>query len=82
MWVCAELLSHVAHQDPLYEIFKARILKWVVISYSRGSSQLREGTCVFLLHWQVVSLPLNHQRSPSDSPLKSNANYNIKHLSL
>ena len=46
MWVCAELLSHVAHQDPLHEIFKARRRKWVVITYSRGSSQPRDQTQV------------------------------------
>ena len=30
----------------VHEIFQARILKWVAISSSRGSSQPRDGTCV------------------------------------
>ena len=30
----------------VHEIFQARILKWVAISSSRGSSQSRDGTCV------------------------------------
>ena len=39
--------------------FQARILKWLVISFSRGSSQPRDHTPVScLLHWQVDSLPL------------------------
>ena len=41
-------------------ILQARILKWVAISYSRGSSQSRDQTHIYycLLHWQVGSLPL------------------------
>ena len=44
----------------LHGILQARILKWVAISYSRGSSQSRDQTHVYycLLHWQVGSLPL------------------------
>ena len=30
----------------LYGIFQARVLEWVVISYSRGSSQPRDQTCI------------------------------------
>ena len=48
--ICAQLLSHLVISDSLYpmdcsppgsfvhEIFQARILEWVVISFSRGSS--------------------------------------------
>ena len=36
----------VAHQAPLHEIFQARILEWVAISYSRESSQARDWTHV------------------------------------
>ena len=41
-------------------IFQARILKWVAISYSRGSSWLRDQTHVLhiYLHWPTGSLPL------------------------
>ena len=54
--VCASLLSHVwlfvtpwtvAHQDPLsMGILQARILEWVAMPSSRGSSQLRGQTQV------------------------------------
>ena len=40
----------------VHSIFQARILEWVVISFSRGSN-------LHLLHWQVASLPLSHQGS-------------------
>ena len=42
-------------------IFQARILEWVTISFSRGSSQARK---LHLLHWQVDCLPLHHLGSP------------------
>ena len=44
----------------VHRILQARILEWVAISFSRGSSQSRDWTrisCVYL-HWQVGSLPL------------------------
>ena len=46
----------VAHQLPLSLGFS----KWVAMPSSRGSSQPRDQTCVslYLLHWQVGSLPL------------------------
>ena len=42
-------------------IFQARVLEWVAISFSRGSSRLIQGSnlpLLCLLHWQVDSLPL------------------------
>ena len=39
----------------VHGIFQGRILEWVAISYSRGSSQSRD---LHLLHWEVDSLPL------------------------
>ena len=48
------------YQAPVYGIFQTRILEWVAISYSRGSSQVRDWTHVFcnssigrqiLYHW-------------------------------
>ena len=45
----------------VHEISQARILEWVVISSSRGSSWSRDEPG--LLHWQVDSLPLSHQGS-------------------
>ena len=41
LYVCAQLLSHVRLSPPgssVHEIFQARILEWVAISFSRGSS--------------------------------------------
>ena len=49
----------------VHGILQARVLEWVTISYSRGSSQPRDGTqslCIW--HWQVDSLPLSRRRSP------------------
>ena len=44
----------------VHGILQARILEWVVMPSSRGSSQPRDRTLVFscLLHWQMSSLPL------------------------
>ena len=52
--------SHPGSSVP--EIFQARTLEWVAISFSRGSSQPGDWTRSFL-PWQVVSLPLSHQGS-------------------
>ena len=48
-------------------IFQAKILAWVAISFSRGSSQPRDQTEVsyLYLHWQEDSLPL----APPGKPL-------------
>ena len=64
LFLFAQLLSHallfakpwtVANQAPLsMEFFQARMLEWVVIYSSRGSSQPRDQTCVScidLQHW-------------------------------
>ena len=43
-------------------ILQARILGWVAMPSSRGSSQPWDGTCLLcFLHWQADSLPLNNQ---------------------
>ena len=43
----------------VHGIFQARILEWVAISFSRGSSRPRDQTCIScLLPWQAGSLPL------------------------
>ena len=65
------MLSHsnVAHQALLsLGILWAKLLEWVAISYSSGSSQLRDWTHVSCLSsWQVYSLPLSHRGSPYQS---------------
>ena len=57
----------VAHQAPLsMAILQARVLDWVAVPSSRGSSRARDRTQVSYtyLHWQVGSLPLAHLGSP------------------
>ena len=49
----------------VHGILQARILEWVAIPFSRGSSRLRDQTHIFcLLHWQASSLPLSYLGSP------------------
>ena len=68
--VVVKLLSSIALCDPIYcsppgsvhGISQTRILEWVAISSSRGSSQPRDQTQV-ACNWQVDSLPLCHLRS-------------------
>ena len=43
----------------VHGMFQARILEWLAILFSRGSSQHPA-----FLHWQVDSLPLSYQGSP------------------
>ena len=52
----------------VHGVLQARILEWVAVSSSRGSSWPRDWTQVSfcLLHWQADSLPLGHKRSPCD----------------
>ena len=43
----------------IYRILQPRILEWVAVSFSRGSS-LTQGSNLCLLPWQLDSLPLRH----------------------
>ena len=48
-WSCPILCDPMDYRSPgssVHGIFQARTLKWVAISFSRGSSQLRDWTCV------------------------------------
>ena len=54
----------VAHQAPsVHRILQARILEWVAISFSRGSSRPRDRTCIscigrqILYHWATWEAP-------------------------
>ena len=47
----------------IHGIFQARVLEWVAISFSRGSSWPRNWT-PGLLHCRQGIYPLSHQRSP------------------
>ena len=53
--------------DSVHGILQARILEWVAMSSSRGSSRPRDrAPCLLcLLHWQAGSLPL----APPGKPL-------------
>ena len=68
---CPALYDSVDCSPPgstVHGIAQARILEWVAISFSRESSRPRDRTQGLnpgLLHWQVDSLPLSHQRSPT-----------------
>ena len=55
-------MDHSPPGSSVHEISQARILEWVAISFSRGSSQPL-GSNPRLPHWQVDSLPLSHQGS-------------------
>ena len=65
--MCSVLSDSFRSQGPpgssLRGISQARILEWVAISYSKGSSRPRNQTC--LLHQWVYSLPLHLLRSAS-----------------
>ena len=76
--VCAQSLSYVQLCKPMdcsltgssvHGIFQARILEWVAISFSRGSSRPWDQTHVSCASpaLQADSLPLGHQGSPDES---------------
>ena len=48
----------------VYEIFQARILEWVTISFLQGIF-LTQGSNPCLLHWLADSLPLSCQGGPN-----------------
>ena len=53
---CVRLFATLWTSSPgssVHGILQARMLEWVAIPYSRGSSRPRD-------HWQVCSLPLHH----------------------
>ena len=56
----------VAHQVPLYSILQARILEWVAVPSSRGSSGPRDGTCTSYVSCigRQVLYHLHHLGSP------------------
>ena len=69
---CPTLCDPVDCSPPgssVHGILQARVLGWVVISSSRGSSPPRDWTHVswVSLHWQVGSLPPSHLGRPEDS---------------
>ena len=59
-----QLLDYSLPGSSIHGISQARILEWVAISSSRGSSQPRDPTRILLLYWQVNFLALSHLGSP------------------
>ena len=72
--LCLILCDPMDHSPPgssVHGFPQARILEWVAILYSRGSSQTRiEPTSLSLLHWEVGSLPLEPPGKPLGNLLK------------
>ena len=64
--LCAALWTVSPPGFSVYEILQARILEWIAMPSSMGSSWPRDQTCVSLcfLHWQVGSSPLAPPRKP------------------
>ena len=58
-----DLLDCSQAGSSLRGISQARILEWVTISFSRGSSWPLEASNPHLLHWQADALLLSHQES-------------------
>ena len=59
--LCLTLCDLVDYSPPgssVHGSLQARILEWVAMPSSRGSSQPGYQICFCLLHWQVCSLPL------------------------
>ena len=67
LFVMSDFVNLTDHSPPgssVHRIFQARILEQVANSYSRWSSWPRDQIhLLHLLHWQVDSLPLGHQRN-------------------
>ena len=68
IWVCAQSRSTLCNPmkrslpgSSVQEVFQTRILAWVAISSSRGSSRPKD---LRPLHRQADSLPLSHLGSP------------------
>ena len=57
-----QLMDCSLPDSSVHGILQARILEWVAISFSRGSSQPKEWMNPHLLHWQADSLPWRHKR--------------------
>ena len=62
----------------VHGISQARILEWVIISFSSGSSRPRDQTRLLL--WQVDSLPLSNQGIPIRAENTLNVGDHVKSL--
>ena len=69
-----------AISSSVHGIFQARIMKWVAISFSRGSSQPRDQICVSCKvknhgRWRWILYPLSYQRSSGNRTRKSKCTF-------
>ena len=69
IWLFCDPVDCSPPGSSVHGISQARIPQWVVISFSRGSSWLRNWTWVSCI-WQANSLQLSHQGSPNHSPIE------------
>ena len=63
--LCPTLCDPMDYSPPgssVHGMFQARILEWVAIPFSKGSSRPRDGIC--LLHCRQIFYRLSHQESP------------------
>ena len=67
VWPFCDSMDCSQPGSSVHGISQLRILEWIVISFSRGSSQ--QGSNPHLLNWQVNSLPLSHLGSPGNYPV-------------
>jgi len=54
-------MDYSPSRSSVHGVLQARVLEWVAIPFSRGSSQPRDRTC--LLHCRQIPYHLNHQGS-------------------
>ena len=83
---CLALCDPVGCSTPgssVHGILQARILEWVAMPSSRGSSRPRDRPCLLhLLHWQAGSLPLAPPGKPRNDPDKQLIQNLIKQSSI
>ena len=65
----------------VHRILQVRILEWVAISSSRGSSQQLNPCLLCLLHWQAASLPLAPPGKPSICYIQTGVQFEVNYTS-
>ena len=69
---CPTLCNPMDYSPPgssAHGISQARILELVAISFSKGSSQTRDQTCLSCIGRQILNLQLSHQGSPREESI-------------
>ena len=66
-----DLMDSSQPTSSVHGILQARILEWVAVPTSRGSSQPRHRHLLIFLHWRPGSLPLMLSKSDPWSPWKT-----------